>query len=187
MRNRLPLIISITALIVAVLGTTPLGHAAYTAVVPNSVGALQLRNGAVTGAKLRGDAVTSGKVKNRSLRAIDFADGQLPAGPAGAKGDKGSKGDTGAPGLSGYEIVSKNNAVTTAGFNSATVTCPTGKRALGGGFSTVGPYGADAGPFPIHSFPTGNGAGWQFLVGRSPAASWTETFYVICATVTIAP
>jgi hypothetical protein len=187
MRDRLPLLISIAALVVAVFGTTPLGHAAYNAVVPNnSIGALQLRNGSITEAKLRGDAVTSGKVKNRSLKAIDFAEGQIPAGPAGAKGDKGdkgTKGDIGAPGLSGYQIVSTNNAVTTAGFNSATVTCPAGKKALGGGFVTVGPYGPDAGPFPIHSFPTGNGASWQILVGRSPAASWTESFYVICATV----
>ena len=77
MRDRLPLVISITALVVAVLGSTPLGRAAYDAVVPNnSVGALQLRNGAVTEAKLRGDAVTGGKVKNKSLKAIDFADGQ---------------------------------------------------------------------------------------------------------------
>ena len=99
MRDRLTLIIAITALVVAVLGATPFGEAAYNAVVPsNSVGSAQLRNGAVTEAKLRGDAVTSGKVKNRSLKAIDFATGQIPAGPAGPKGDKGdngSKGDTG--------------------------------------------------------------------------------------------
>jgi hypothetical protein len=187
MRDRLPLTISITALVVAVLGTTPLGQAAYEAVVPtNSVGAAQLRTGAVTEAKLRGDAVTSGKVKNRSLKMIDFAEGQIPAAPAGAKGDKGdkgSKGEIGAPGLSGYEIVNTNVAVTAASFASATVTCPAGKKALGGGFVTVGPYGPDAGPFPIQSNPSGNGTGWHVLVGRSPAASWTETFYAICATV----
>ncbi len=98
MRDRLPLILSMTALLVAVLGT-PLGEAAYNAVVPkNSVGAQQLRNGAVTNAKLRGDAVTSGKVKNRSLKAIDFAEGQLPAGPPGPKGDKGAPGDPAAVG-----------------------------------------------------------------------------------------
>ena len=92
MRDRLTLIIAITALVVAVLGATPFGEAAYNAVVPsNSVGSAQLRNGAVTEAKLRGDAVTSGKVKNRSLKAIDFATGQIPAGPAGPKGDKGDK------------------------------------------------------------------------------------------------
>ena len=104
MRDRLPLIISITALLVAVFGSTPLGEAAYNAIAPNSIGALELRNGAVTNAKLRGDAVTSGKVLDGSLRVIDFKAGQIPAGPAGPagpkgdKGDKGSKGDKGAKG-----------------------------------------------------------------------------------------
>ncbi len=116
MKNRLPLVISIAALVVAVLGATPLGQAAYNAVVPaNSVGALQLRNGAVTEAKLRGDAVTSGKVKNRSLKAIDFAVGQLPAGPAGAKGDKGDKGD---PGPAALVTTLKEGTATTLTGNS---------------------------------------------------------------------
>ncbi len=102
MRDRLTLIIAITALVVAVLGATPFGEAAYNAVVPrNSVGSAQLRKGAVTEAKLRGDAVTSGKVKNRSLKAIDFATGQIPAGPAGPKGDKGDKGSKGDRGSKG--------------------------------------------------------------------------------------
>ncbi len=109
MRDRLPIILSTTALLVAVLGITPLGEAAYNAVVPkNSVGALELRKGAVTNPKLRGDAVTSGKVKNRSLKAIDFALGQLPAGPAGPKGDKG---DAGAPGAATAKTVSAPNLV----------------------------------------------------------------------------
>ena len=99
MRDRLPLVLSATALLVSVLGATPLGRAAYNAVVPpNSIGALELRNGAVTKTKLRGDAVTSGKVLNGSLRAIDFKAGQLPSGPPGPKGDKGSKGDKGIKG-----------------------------------------------------------------------------------------
>jgi hypothetical protein len=115
MRDPLPLIISTTALVVAVFGATPLGEAAYNAVAPRSVGTAQLKNnsitaaklrkGSVTNAKLRGDAVTSGKVKNRSLRAIDFKQGQLPAGPRGPKGDKGDQGPPGSP---------------------ASVTCPSG-------------------------------------------------------------
>jgi hypothetical protein len=136
MRDRLPLILSLTALIVAVLGVTPLGEAAYNAVVPkNSVGAQQLRNGAVTSTKLRGDAVTSGKVKNRSLRAIDFKQGQLPTGPPGPKGDKGVKGDTGgagAQGLSGYELVRKSVTVLPGTQTTAQAECPTGKTVIGG-------------------------------------------------------
>ncbi len=108
MRDRVPIILSTTALLVALLGATPLGEAAYKAVVPkNSVGAAQLRNGAVTNAKIRGDAVTTGKVKNRSLKAIDFKLGQLPSGPPGPTGAKGDKGDAGGIGPSdGYSDVS---------------------------------------------------------------------------------
>jgi len=36
MRDRVPLILSATALVVSVLGATPLGEAAYNAVVPNN-------------------------------------------------------------------------------------------------------------------------------------------------------
>jgi hypothetical protein len=114
MRDRLPLILSTTALLVAVFGSTPLGEAAYNAVAPSSIGASQLRNGAVTNAKLRGDAVTSGKVLNHSLKAIDFAAGQIPTGPKGDKGDKGSKGDKGDKGVKGDK------------GDPAALTCPSG-------------------------------------------------------------
>jgi hypothetical protein len=46
------------------------------------------------------NAVISSKVKNRSLSAVDFKAGQLPAGP---KGDKGDKGDPGTPGAAGQQ------------------------------------------------------------------------------------
>lgn len=139
MRDRLPVILSATALLVAVLGATPIGEAAYNAVVPNnSVGVQQLRNGAVTSAKLRGDAVNSGKVKNGSLRAIDFRTGQLPAGPQGAKGNKGDKGDAGAPGLSGWELVRKSVSVPPNTQSTAQAECPAGKTVIGGTASVQG-------------------------------------------------
>lgn len=79
-----------------------LGGTSYAAVkLPrHSVGAAQLRKG----------AVTSSKVRNHSLRAVDFRHGQLPAGARGPKGDTGAagaagaqgpKGDTGTPGAAG--------------------------------------------------------------------------------------
>jgi hypothetical protein len=147
MRNRLPLILSATALVVSVFGATPLGQAAYTAIAPNSIGANELRNGAVTNAKLRGDAVTSGKVLNGSLRAVDFKSGQLPAGAKGdkgdrgdkgTKGDRGSKGDKGDPGMSGYELIRKS--VTAPANNSPRVQiiCPQGKHVIGGSAGVQG-------------------------------------------------
>jgi hypothetical protein len=71
--------VAVTALAVAVLGATPVGHAATGLLKKNSVGSAQLKK----------DAVTSAKVKDHSLLADDFKAGQLP---------KGDKGDPGPPG-----------------------------------------------------------------------------------------
>ncbi|MBK8295249.1 MAG: collagen-like protein [Solirubrobacterales bacterium] len=73
-----------------------LGGISYAAVkIPkNSVGKKQLKK----------NAVNSSKVKNRSLRAIDFGKGQLPAGavgPQGSQGTEGPIGASGAPGIAG--------------------------------------------------------------------------------------
>ena len=72
-----------------------LGGTSYAAIVlpANSVGPAQIRN----------DAVRSAKVKNRSLLAVDFRIGQLPAGARGAQGDPGTgaKGDPGTAGAKG--------------------------------------------------------------------------------------
>ena len=148
MRDRLPMIFSITALVVAVLGVTPLGEAAYNAVVPrNSVGTLQLKRNAVTSSKLAPNTVRTGQVVNSSLLVEDFKPGQIPQGPKGDKGDKGDRGPTGPVGISGYEIVQASatvNANTT--LTSIQPTCPAGKRVLGGasaviqGASTVGVF-----------------------------------------------
>ena len=68
-----------------------LGGGAYAAVnLPkNSVGSKQLKS----------NAVTSSKVKNRSLLARDFRRGQLPRG---ARGPRGLKGDTGTVDTSNF-------------------------------------------------------------------------------------
>jgi len=57
----------------------------------NSVGPKQIRK----------NAVNSAKVKNHSLQAADFKQGQLPAGPQGPQGEKGEKGDKGDTGEKG--------------------------------------------------------------------------------------
>lgn len=186
MRDRLPLILSTTALVVAVFGSTPLGEAAYHAIAPNSIGANELRNGAVTNAKLRGDAVTSGKVRNGSLRLIDFKSGQIPAGPAGPKGDRGAKGDkgdagpAGPRGLAGLEVVSALS-VTNSTSKNATVTCPAGKKVLGGG-GIVPAYNA----LSLYQSTPINDNGWLIYVQETEpfAQDWTSRVFAICANVT---
>lgn len=70
-----------------------LGGASYatTQLPKNSVGTKQLKK----------NAVTSAKVKNRSLRAVDFKRGQIPAGPQGQPGEHGPQGVHGPPGQTG--------------------------------------------------------------------------------------
>jgi hypothetical protein len=178
LKTKLNTIIAITALVVAVFGTTPLGHAAGKLVLPKaSVGAGQLKPNAVTGVK----------VKDGTLTAAKFKAGQLPAGPQGPKGDPGSpgakgdpgaqglkgdpgipgalgpkgdsgaqglkgdqglqglqgiqgvKGDPGPPGISGYERVYGPWANVASGqFATGSATCPSGKKALGGGLTNSG-------------------------------------------------
>jgi hypothetical protein len=82
------MVVASIALLVALSGTA----VATVATVPRaSVGTPQLKN----------NAVTSLKVKNRSLRAIDFARGQLPRGPVGPAGPPGAPGPSGPAGPAG--------------------------------------------------------------------------------------
>ena len=86
-------VVACTALFIA------LGGASYAAImVPrNSVGAAQIKTG----------AITSNKVKDHSLLAVDFKSGQLPkgaTGPAGPTGPAGASGAAGAAGAPGSAI-----------------------------------------------------------------------------------
>lgn len=92
------MIVACIALLVSLGGTS---FAAATQLGRSSVGTAQLRNGAVTNPKIRNNAITSTKVQNRSLLRVDFAPGQLPAGPTGPQGPPGATGATGAAGPQG--------------------------------------------------------------------------------------
>ncbi len=85
MRSRLPLVISITALVVALLGWTGIGEATRNALVPkNSVGSAQ--------------------IKNRSIKPVDLAASTKrnlkgkrgPQGPQGSQGPRGPAGRAGS-------------------------------------------------------------------------------------------
>jgi hypothetical protein len=78
---------SLMALVFAMGGT---GYA-IASLPRNSVGASQLKK----------DAVVSSKVKDGSLKRIDFKSGQLPRGSQGPQGPQGAKGDQGLQGVKG--------------------------------------------------------------------------------------
>jgi hypothetical protein len=176
MRDRLPMIISIAALLVAVLGVTPLGDAASNAVVPrNSVGTLQLQRNAVKAAKIAPNAVRTGHVLNGSLLVEDFKAGQIPQGPKGDKGDKG------APGATSITVRSVDRTVAANNFATGSVSCNSGERATGGGMRAAGlvytAYAMRAShPLPLDaSTPTG----WAATVYSTQ--SGTFRVYVLCA------
>jgi hypothetical protein len=97
-RQRLPLVLSVTALVVAVLGSTPLGDAARQLVPPYAKQAGYAKfAGTADNAKRLGGHKASVTPAAGEVPVLG-ADGKLPAsigalGPKGEKGDKGQKGD----------------------------------------------------------------------------------------------
>jgi len=132
---------------------------------PNSVGTAQLRNGAVTTPKVHNNAITTAKVLNGSLRAVDFGAGQLP-------------------GIRGYEVVEGRNTVG-PGFvhNSVFISCPAGKKVLGGGGATGGGIIPGDGPYITSSLPSVDGTGWLVDTTRANPGSSTLVARIMCAEV----
>jgi hypothetical protein len=159
---------STLALVIALGGTS---YAAV-ALPKNSVGNKQLKT----------SAVTSSKVEDRTLLSKDFKAGQLPAGQRGLagapgrKGDAGAPGATGAPGVSGWERV--HNATGVVNGNSSVdveISCPAGKRVLGGGAYAPGLT-------LVSSFP-GSDTSWIIGVRNATAGAAGFHYYVICGVV----
>jgi hypothetical protein len=160
------LVISCIALVFALAGT---GYATVLQVPRNSVGTAQLKN----------SAVTSAKVKNRSLLRADFARGQLPAGPAGPTGATGPAGPAGAPGLSGLERIDTTSASNSTSPKTQATTCPTGKRLLGGGVR-LNPLLTQLDM--QQSFPDNDNT-YRATVREvtATAANWSITVFAVCA------
>jgi hypothetical protein len=166
MRKRLPIVLSATALVVAVLGATPVGEAALNALPRASVGTLQLRT----------NAVTSAKVRNGSLLRVDFKAGQIPAGPAGPAGPQGP------PGMSALQNVFTTGAVNSTATRTLTASCPSGKVAIGGGVAITPVNTAGV---AVTSSYLGSPTSWTVaareIVGTG--VRWGLNAVVVCAVV----
>lgn len=169
LRSSPALIVAIVALVVAMGGTS---YAAVT-LAKNSVLSKHIKNGQVKTADLRASAVTGGKVKDGSLGAVDFAAGQLPAGPQVATGPAGPAGPQGVPGPVNTVTVVASSTVAAGTFGSATATCPAGKEVVGGGPS----LGNVLTMVVTSSFPLVNGADPLTIAnGEYPAATGWRAF-----------
>jgi hypothetical protein len=130
------LAVSLVALVVALGGT---GYA-VTQLPRNSVGTQQLRNNAVTGAK----------VKARTLDASKFKKGTLLQGPRGAQGAQGAQGVPGAP-------------RTVATFGPVTIRLRCFDR--GGGVTGIAPEAISTESGPIVTWPDTTSTGTPLSAG----------------------
>jgi hypothetical protein len=155
------MVVACLALAISLSGAA---YAVSTALPRNSVGPVQLKN----------NAVNSAKVRNASLRAVDFAAGQIPVGP---------QGPAGPPGASGLQLISGSGASNSSSPKSQQQDCPAGKRVVGGGGVITG---SATNTFLSTSRPTDAGSGW-IATGRESsggnAGSWAVQTWVVCATV----
>lgn len=197
MRQRLPLLLSATALVVALFGSTSLGGAAngVLAKVPYA----NLADVAKNAQKLNGRKSATNP-KAGQIPVLD-ANGKLPAaigavgpkGDPGAKGDPGPKGDNGpqgdagprgAPGISDYKAFSfTENVPKGTGVKDFNETCPGGRSALGAGYYfKVNNANLDM----YESYPvTDDASKWHFSVKNTTGEDKTSVlFFVVCARVT---
>lgn len=182
-------VVAALALLVALGGTSV---AAVSQLPRNSVGTPQLRSNAVTTPKIRNGAVTTAKVRNRSLRAADFAAGQLPrgpagpTGPAGPPGPQGPAGPAGPSGTSGYQVLTLTTPSNSSTPKALTATCPPGKLVVGGGARVFGAFAQTAvwlsGPDGSPVAPTQ----WRAAaheVGPGQPGNWGLRIDVFCMTI----
>lgn len=185
MSSRIALVLSATALVVAVLGSTPPGHAVAAQVPRNSVGPLQIKRNAVGPAKIAPNAIRTNHVLDGSLLAVDFKAGQLPQGPKGDKGEKGDRGAPGPAGLSGREVVVAMSAISSDASRQVTATCPAGKKAIGGGATVQEVFAGTPGAIAIRTsipyFDQGWVASAQEMVPYG--SNWWMQAYAVCARV----
>jgi len=170
MRQRVPLVLSATALAVALLGSTPLGHAAggvVQKVVPRA--AFAENAGKLNGRK-SSTSPTAGQIP------VVGSNGKLPASIV-AVTSTGPKGD---PGVSGYEQVVKPLTLVDAGSNNYDVPCPGDKVVIAGGWDTTKTAGA---AIVSGSQPKSRSV-WTFRVSTPTAGSKDVSLYVICANAT---
>lgn len=172
MRKRLKapspaLVVSVFALLVA-LGGTSLAATNF-----------------INGKHIKPHSLPKNRLTKAAIASLHGANGapgaKGPQGPQGPQGQPGSPGSPGSPGMSGYTVVTNTNSgdVNTIG---ATVGCPSGTSALGGGGEVLSGVSA-FGPFLTQSLPANGGWLVDYQYGVTGNYSTSVEVYAICAKV----
>lgn len=176
------LVVACAALFVALSGTS-VATVTQSALPANSVGEVQIRDSAVTSAKVADETLQIIDLSPRARAALTG-----PAGPAGPQGPKGDKGDPGAPGVTGLEIVQvKTPTGRLPNRKEVRANCRGGRRVLGGGARTE-PYAPLSllTSAPVRTVPGGRSRdGWFARARQNPdgKSSWFLEAYAICGFV----
>jgi hypothetical protein len=132
-------------------------------------------------------------IKNGSLTAVDFAAGQIPAGPKGdtgstgpqgAKGDTGATGATGAPGPAGVMgtmgVAQSGTWVGKGDAGDAQVSVPDGKQATGATASWTTPANPKLGYISLRPIITqaGHVSGYVAVGVNNDTTAHYFTLYV---------
>lgn len=177
MNQRLPIILSTTALVVTLVASTPLGHAAGTAleqVVPRATNA----DFAANAGKLNGHR--SSVNPRRGQIPVVGQNGKLSPS-IGAVGPAGPKGEPGPSGAGGYQRIERQMTIGGQGFRAEQIDCPGGKAVLGAGHL----FREDDADHLVltESRPISNST-WRFKIenetGEVPGA---QSVFILCATV----
>lgn len=176
--------------------------ALFIALGGTSYAALKLPRNSVGNVQIRNDAVTSAKVQNGSLALEDFSAAQQAAlhgapgsqgspGPQGPKGDAGPKGDqgpAGAPGATNVVVHTKDlGPLAAKATATATVTCSAGEHAITGGASSIEDLLTIRQSFPLGVAPSpavegASPTGWSTVVVNTSTTNPAHvTGYVVCA------
>jgi hypothetical protein len=209
MKSRLPLLLSIAALLVAALGPGVVGSAArdagativkraqfayranYSRFARDAAHATRAdRSGTARKAARANVAANAGTVNGigasrtptpNMLLPLD-ANGKLPSS-IGAVGPAGKQGSPGPPGVSGLVRVTADSGSNSNTLKNQSVSCPSGKRLLGGGASVNTTSNSLA---VTNSSPSSDLKTWTAQAQETAAfaGNWRVTAYAICATVT---
>jgi hypothetical protein len=158
MQNRLPVVLSATALLVAVFGATPLGHAAGRAIhaVPPFAKTASFAKFAGNASKLNGRKSTLGGAPGTI--PVVGKNGKLPTS-IGAVGPQGAQGPPGPKGLTGL----------------------TGPAGLKGATGPAGPPGTPGSPGAAGLQGPPGISGWQYVVvGIGLASHTSQTWTANC-------
>jgi hypothetical protein len=147
MRNRLPWVIAVGALVLSSAG-----------------GAVAASK--ITGAQVKNSSLTGKDIKNKSLTRADFSGSVAgPQGPRGAQGTPGPQGLQGPQGpagpsaLSAITVQSGGLTVAAGDVDGGTISCPAGQRVISGGYVAIA---ADGEVFA--SIATDDRTGWILLL-----------------------